>query len=74
MCEHCNIEFKRNQELLRHTENLHIHDNWPNSGSKRTVCMVNTSSVTEPKKKKAAEEEEMKERSDQMDKIILDKR
>ena len=36
--------------------------------------MVRTSSVAEPKKKKIAEQEEMIERSNIMDKKVLDKR
>ena len=73
-CEHCNINFKTKQEVFEHREKSHIHDNWPESGSKRDVSMVKTSSVSEPKKKTAAEEEEMKFRSEQMDRKVLEKR
>ena len=38
---------------LEHNEKLHIHDNWPDSGSKRDMSMIKTSSVLEPKKKKS---------------------
>ena len=70
----CNIKFQTKMELFAHNEKTHIHDNWPDSGSKQDFSMVKTSSVSEPKKKKAAEEEVMMERSNNMDKKILDKR
>ena len=73
-CKQCNIKFQTKIDQLKHNEKAHIHDNWPDSGSKRDISMIKTSSVSEPKKKKAAEEDEMKERSENMDKKILDKR
>ena len=73
-CSQCSVGFKEKIELFEHNENVHIHDNWPDSGSKRTVSMVKTSSILEPKKKKAAEDSEMKTRSDEMDRKVLEKR
>ena len=73
-CIQCNIKFNTNMELSEHITKSHIHDNWPDSGSKRDASLVKTSSMVEPKKKKAAHETEMKERSDMMDKKILEKR
>ena len=35
----CNIDFKANKELSEHIEKVHIHDNWPESGSKRDLSM-----------------------------------
>ena len=72
-CEHCDIKFKTKQEMFEHRGKNHIYDNWPESGSKRDVSMVKTSSMSEPKKKKLAEEEEMKLRSEQMDRKIIEK-
>ena len=54
-CKQCNLGFETNMEVIKHNEKTHIPDNWPDSGSKRDVSMVKTSSVVEPKKKKAAE-------------------
>ena len=73
-CKQCNIQFKTNMECLEHNEKLHIQDNWPDSGSKRDMSLIKTSSISEPKKKKVASEIEMKERSDNMDRKILEKR
>ena len=61
-------------DRLDHNKTKHIHDNWPDSGSKRDLSMIKTSSISEPKKKKTAYELEMKERSDNMDSKILEKR
>ena len=74
MCKECNISFKANLELIEHNKNMLIHDTWPDSGSKRDVSMIKTSSVHEPRKKKVAEEEDMLERSKNMDRKILEKR
>ena len=74
ICEQCSISFKTYKELSEHNENIHIHGNWPDSGSKRDLSMVKTSSVYEPKRKKAADEEEMIERSKNMDRKIQEKR
>ena len=74
MCKQCNNSFNANLELIEHNKNVHIHDTWPDSGSKRDLSMVKTSSVSEPKKKKAAEEQDMIERSNNMDRKILEKR
>ena len=74
MCKQCNVSFKANMELIEHNEKVHIHDNWPDSGSKRDVSMVKTSSVSEPKRKKQAEEDDMIERSRNMDMKIEEKR
>ena len=38
-------------DLLKHKEINHIHDSWPDSGSKRDSSMIKTSSLLEPKKK-----------------------
>ena len=73
-CKQCKIQFKNNQESLEHKEKTHIHDTWPDSGSKRDMSLIKTSSISEPKKKKSASELEMKERSDNMDRKILEKR
>ena len=74
MCKQCNVSFKANMELIEHNEKVHIHDNWPDSGSKRDVSMVKTSSVSEPKRKKQAEEDDMIERSRNMDMKIEEKK
>ena len=71
---HCKNHFKTNMLLIAHKEKEHIDDNWPDSGSKRTVSMVKTSSMSEPKKKRTADEDEMRERSNNMDRKILEKR
>ena len=47
-------------ELSEHITKTNIHDNWPDSGSKRDVSLVKTSSMLKPKKKKAVHETEMK--------------
>ena len=73
-CKECNLQFKTNLKRLEHNENRHIQDNWPDSGTKRDLSMIKTTSVSEPKKKKTANELEMKERSDNMDRKILEKR
>ena len=73
-CKQCNVNFNTNRELNEHNEKIHIHDNWPDSGSKRDVSMIKTSSVVEPKRKKAAEDEDMIERSKNMDRKIEEKR
>ena len=63
-CEQCSISFKTYRELSEHNENVHIHGNWPDSGSKRDLSMVKTSSVSEPKRKKAAEEEDTRKKKE----------
>ena len=63
-----------NLELIEHKGKTHIDDNWPDSGSKRDLSMMKSSIVHEPKKKRAAEEDEMKERSKNMDRKIIEKR
>ena len=73
-CEVCQSTFDSQQKLKKHINEQHIHDNWPDSGSKRDMSMIKTSSISEPKKKKTAYDQEMKERSDNMDKKILEKR
>ena len=73
-CIKCNLQFKTNLDRLDHNKTKHIHDNWPDSGSKRDLSMIKTSSISEPKKKKTAYELEMKERSDHMDSKILEKK
>ena len=73
-CQHCNFNFNTNKDLTQHNKDNHIPDTWPDSGTKRTVSMVKTSSESEPKRKRPADEEDMKERSDMMDKKILEKR
>ena len=73
-CIKCNLQFKTNLDRLDHNKTKHIHDNWLDSGSKRDLSMIKTSSISEPKKKKTAYELEMNERSDNMDSKILEKR
>ena len=73
-CKQCNVSFTTKVELYEHNEKLHIHDTWPDSGSKRDVSLIKTSSVSEPKRKKAAEEDDMIERSRNMDRKIEEKR
>ena len=73
ICKQCKTSFRENLELLEHIKNKHIHDTWPDSGSKRDVSMIKTSSIHEPRKKKTAEEEDMHERSRHMDRKILEK-
>ena len=68
------MKFVTNLELIEHQGKTHIDDNWPDSGSKRDVSMVKSSSVHEPKKKRAAENDEMRERSNNMDRKIMEKR
>ena len=74
ICKQCKTIFQENLELLEHIKNKHIYDTWPDSGSKRDVSMIKTSSIHEPRKKKTAEEEDMHERSRNMDRKILEKR
>ena len=74
ICNHCDMKFVTNLELIEHKGKNHIDDNWPDSGSKRDVSMVKSSSVHEPKKKRAAEDDEMRERSENMDRKIMEKR
>ena len=58
-CDQCDMEIKNNTELVKHNEEKHIHDTWPNSGTKRDSSMVKISSMSEPKKKKIAGESDM---------------
>ena len=50
-CIQCNLQFKTNLDRLDHKKTKHINDNWPDSGSKKDLSMIKTSSISKPKKK-----------------------
>ena len=40
ICKQCSRNFKTKMELNENNEKVHIHDNWPDSGSKRDASMI----------------------------------